>query len=153
MRRYPLISIAWNLVDNVKKAAFDDSGVVYAVSALKDMDVQLFGKLGSVMLYLNNSIEPSHSGRTEVQADMPCILKRGTTKQDVNSIKSLLYPTQCRGIEVEIRFEGSFRGWSDWESYPEEDWSSNEENDSDSGEQVPDSGEDGPESRDQILCM
>ncbi|KAI4708278.1 hypothetical protein J4E89_006900 [Alternaria sp. Ai002NY15] len=153
MRRYPLISIAWNLVDSRKIATFDDSGVVYAVSALKEMDVQLFGKLSSVMLYLNNSIEPSQFGRTEVQADMPCVLKRGTTKQDVNRIKSLLYPSQCRGIEVEIRFEGSFRGWSDWESYPEEDWYSNEEDGSDSAEKVSDNGEDSPESRDQILCL
>jgi len=38
MRHYPLISTAWNLVDNFKVAAFDDSGVTYAVSALKDMD-------------------------------------------------------------------------------------------------------------------
>jgi len=153
MRHYPLISIAWNLVDNFKKATFDDSGVVYAVSALKDLDVQLFGKLGSVMLYLNNSIEPSQFRRTEVEADLPFMLKRGVTKQDVNSIKSLLYPTQCRGIEVEIRCEGSFRGWSDWESYPEEGCSSNEEDGSDSGEQVSDNGKDGLESRDQILCM
>ena len=105
------------------------------------------------MLYLNNSVEPSQFGRTEVEADRPCMLKRGVTKQDVNSIKSLLYPTQCRGIEVEITWESSFRGWSDWESYPEEDYSSHEEDDTDSGEQVSDNGEADPGSRDQILCM
>ena len=153
MRHYPLISIAWNLVGSFKETTFDDSGVVYAVSAMKDMDVQLFGRLNSVMLYLNKSIPPNHFGRTEIEADMPCVLNRGATKQDVNSIKSLLYPTRCRGIEVEIRFEGSFRGWSDWESYPEDDSSSNEENDSDSGEQVSYNGKDDPEGRDQILCM
>jgi len=153
MRHYPLISIAWNLVDSRRIATFEDSGVVYAVSALKDMDAQLFGKLGSVMLYLNNFIEPSQFGRTEVEADLPCALKTCATKQDVNSVKSLLYPTQCRGIEVEIRFEGSFRGWSDWESYPGEDCSSNEEDDSDSGGQVSDNGEADPGSRDQILCV
>jgi len=153
MRHYPLISIAWNLVDNFKEVKFDDSAVVYAISARKDMDVQLFGKLDSVMLYLDRSIDPDQFGRSEVEAYMPCILKRGATRQDVNSIKSLLYPTQCRGIEVEIRWEGSFRGWSDWESYPEEDCSSNEEEDADSGEQVSDNGETDPGSRDQILCM
>ena len=153
MRHHPLISIAWNLVDSFKEATFDDSGVVYAVSALKDMDVQLFGKLKSIMLYLNKSIEPNQFGRAEIEAVMPCVLNRGATKQDVNSIKSLLYPTRCRGIEVEISWEGSFRDWSDWESYPEDDWSSDEEDDSHSTKKGADNGEDGPESRDQILCL
>ncbi|KAI4638012.1 hypothetical protein J4E93_010480 [Alternaria ventricosa] len=79
MRHHPLISIAWNLVDSFREATFDDSGVVYAVSALKDMDVQLFGNLNSVMLYLNKSIPPNHFGRTEIEAEMPCMLKKVLT--------------------------------------------------------------------------
>jgi len=154
MRHYPLISIAWNLVDNFKEAAFDDSGVAYAVLALKDMDVQLYEKLDSVKLALNNSFEPDQFGRSGVEAHLAPTLKEGATKKGVRALQALLYPTRCSGIEVEIRLKVDARGIrSDWGSYPEEDCSSNEEDDSDSGEQVSDSGEDDPESRDKIVCM
>ncbi|KAI4695619.1 hypothetical protein J4E81_005945 [Alternaria sp. BMP 2799] len=129
MRRYPLISIAWNLVDNFKEAMFDDSGVSYAVSALKDTDVQLLEKLDYVELALNNFFEPDQFGRVGVEAHLRLKFKKGATKQDVNSIMSLLYPTRCRGIEVEIRWDGRFWGEPDYWSYPEEDCSSNEEDD------------------------
>lgn len=154
MRHYPLISIAWNLVDNFKEAIFDDAGVMYAVSALKDMDIHLFGKLDSVMLTLNNSFEPDQFGRSGVEAHLSPTLKEGATKKDVRALQALLYPTRCSGIEVDIRCKVNTRGIrSDWGSYPEEDCSSNEEDDSDGGEQVSDNGKDDPESRDQILCM
>ena len=156
MRRSPLISIAWNLVDNFKEANLDDSGIAYAVSALKDMDVQLFEKLDSAKLALNNSFEPDgrQFGRSGVEAHLSPTLKEGATKKDVRALQALLYPTRCSGIEVEIRLRFDARGIrSDWGSYPEEDCSSNEEDDSDGGEQVSDNGKDDPEGRYQILCM
>ncbi|KAI4687882.1 uncharacterized protein J4E88_003475 [Alternaria novae-zelandiae] len=156
MRHYPLISIAWNLVDVFHEAAFEDSGVAYTVSALKDMDVQLFGKLNSVKLALNNSFEPDQFGRSGVEAHLSPTLKEGATKKDVRALQALLYPTRCSGIEVEIRLKVNARGIrSDWGSYPEEDCFSDEEEDSDSGEQVSDNGEDDPQSGQKILqvCM
>ena len=106
-------------MDIYKEAAFDDSGVAYAVSALKDMDVQLFEKLDSVKPALNNSFEPDQFGRVGVEAHLSVTKKEGATKQDVRALQALLYPTRCSGIEVEIKLEDST--WDrrlDWGSYP-----------------------------------